>query len=127
MNKISPLNSLLLVAALLASGPAYGMPPIHHHKPKPPTEDTPPPVDNRRDEWLKKAIAEYPTDACVVSREKLGGEMGEPVNYVFKSPKHPDRLIRLCCKNCIPTVKKDPFKYLDLINEAAAKAKARTT
>lgn len=65
----------------------------------------------------------YPLDTCVVSGEKLG-EMGAPVDYIYKQDGEPDRLVRLCCKNCIPKFKKDPAKYLKLIDEAAAQKKA---
>jgi hypothetical protein len=65
------------------------------------------------------AAAAYPLDTCVVSGEKLG-EMGEPVDYIYKEDGEPDRLVRLCCKMCIAKFKKDPAKYLKLIDEAAA-------
>ena len=49
----------------------------------------------------------YPLDTCIVSDEKLGGEMGEP--YVFT---HEGQEIKLCCKPCQKDFKKDPAKYL---------------
>jgi hypothetical protein len=70
------------------------------------------------------AQSTYPLDTCVVSGEKLGGEMGAPVDYIYKEAGKPDRLVRLCCKMCIPKFKKDPAKYLKLIDEAAANKKA---
>jgi len=66
----------------------------------------------------------YPLDTCVVSGEKLGGEMGAPIDYIYKEAGKPDRLVRFCCKMCIPKFKKDPAKYLKLIDEAAANKKA---
>jgi hypothetical protein len=70
--------------------------------------------------------AAYPLDTCVVSGDKLeGGGMGGPVDYIYKQEGKPDRLVRFCCKSCIKDFKKDPAKYLKLIDEAAAaKAKA---
>ena len=65
----------------------------------------------------------YPLDTCVVSGEKLG-EMGAPVDYIYKEDGQPDRLVRLCCKMCIPKFKKDPAKYLKQIDDAAAQKKA---
>jgi len=65
----------------------------------------------------------YPLDTCVVSGEKLG-EMGAPVDYIYKEDGQPDRLVRLCCKMCIPKFKQDPAKYLKLIDDAAAQKKA---
>jgi hypothetical protein len=69
------------------------------------------------------ATSSYPLDTCVVSGEKLGGEMGAPVDYIYKEAGKPDRLVRFCCKMCIPKFKKDPAKYLKMIDEAAAQKK----
>jgi hypothetical protein len=71
------------------------------------------------------ATASYPLDTCVVSGEKLGS-MGAPIDYTHKEEGKPDRLVRFCCKMCIPKFKKDPAKYLKLIDEAAA-AKTKQT
>ena len=51
--------------------------------------------------------ADYPLDTCVVSGEKLGGEMGEPIDYVIGT-----RLVRFCCKGCVKMFEKNPAKYL---------------
>ena len=59
----------------------------------------------------------YPLKTCVVSDEKLG-EMGDP--YVFT---HEGREIKLCCKSCLKDFKKDPAKYIKVMEEAEAKAK----
>jgi len=67
--------------------------------------------------------ATYPLDTCVVSGEKLGGEMGAPIDYIYKEAGKPDRLVRFCCKMCVPKFKKDPAKYLKLIDDAAAQKK----
>lgn len=56
----------------------------------------------------------YPIDWCVVSGDKLGGD-GEIVDHL-----HDGRLVRLCCKGCIKEFQKDPKKYLDLLDAAAA-------
>jgi len=61
----------------------------------------------------------YPLDTCVVSGEKLGS-MGKPFDYTHKEEGKPDRLVRFCCKMCIGDFKKNPAKYLKLIDEAAA-------
>ena len=60
----------------------------------------------------------YPLKTCVVSDEKLGGEMGEP--YVFT---HEGQELKLCCKPCLKTFKKDPAKYLKKVEDAEKKAK----
>ena len=81
------------------------------------------PAKSAEAENLKKLIAAYPLTTCVISGEKLvdGGEMGDVVNYVHKEPGKPDRLVRLCCKGCLKDFKKDPAKYLKIIDDAAAK------
>ena len=54
----------------------------------------------------------YPLKTCVVSGEKLDGDMGKP--YVFT---HEGREIKLCCKSCLKDFKKDPAKYLKKLDE----------
>jgi YHS domain-containing protein len=49
----------------------------------------------------------YVAKTCPVSSEKLGGEMGDPVDYVIGN-----RLVRLCCNDCRADLDKDPLKYL---------------
>jgi hypothetical protein len=66
----------------------------------------------------KKEKKPYPLTTCVVSGEKLGGDMGDP--YVFTQN---GREVRLCCKSCLKDFKKDPAKYLKKLDEAEAKAK----
>jgi hypothetical protein len=60
----------------------------------------------------------YPFKTCAVSDEKLGGEMGEP--YVFI---HEGQELKLCCKSCLKTFKKDPAKYLKKVEAAEKKNK----
>ena len=51
--------------------------------------------------------------------------MGPPQDYVYRQEGKPDRLVRLCCNHCVRDFKKDPAKYLKMIDDAAAaKAKA---
>lgn len=54
---------------------------------------------------------DYPMDTCVVSGEKLGGEMGQPIDYVIGN-----RLVRFCCKGCVKMFEKNPAKYLAKID-----------
>jgi hypothetical protein len=83
-----------------------------------PAATTPDPV------WLAKAIAAYPLDTCIVGGDKLGGDMGPPVNYVFKQAGQPDRLVRFCCQGCVEDFTANPAKFLKMIDDAtAAKAK----
>ena len=65
------------------------------------------------------AIVAYPLTTCVVSGDKLGGDMGAPFDYIYKEDGKPDRLVRFCCKGCLKDFKKDPAKYLKMIDDAA--------
>jgi len=60
----------------------------------------------------------YPLDTCVVSGEKLGGDMGEP--YVFTQE---GREIKLCCKSCKKDFDQDTAKFVAKVDEAAKKVK----
>ena len=74
---------------------------------------------------LAKAKTTYPLTTCVVSGEPLtDGDMGPPIDYVYKQEGKPDRLVLFCCKMCIGKFKKDPAKYLKQIDDAAAAPKA---
>lgn len=53
---------------------------------------------------------------CPVSKEKLGGEMGDPYIFVYKGQQ-----VKLCCKSCKKDFDKDPEKYMKLIREADKK------
>ncbi len=64
----------------------------------------------------------YILKTCIVSGEKLGGDMGEPYSFVFEG-----REIKFCCKGCLKDFKKDSAKYVKQIALAEAKiAKAAT-
>ena len=70
----------------------------------------------------------YPASVktCVVSGDKLGGDMGAPYVYIYKDKKikdDPGREIKFCCKDCVKDFEKDPAKYLKKLDEAEAKAK----
>lgn len=55
----------------------------------------------------------YPLDTCIVSGEKLGGEMGDP--YVFT---HDGQEIKLCCKSCKKKFDKSPDTYMKKLKDA---------
>ncbi len=55
----------------------------------------------------------FPTDTCVVSGDKFGGEMGKPIDYVFNN-----RYLTLCCRDCVADLVKDPAKALAKLDEA---------
>jgi hypothetical protein len=61
---------------------------------------------------VKEQLASYPLESCPISGEELGG-MGDPINMV-----HGTRLVRLCCKGCVKSVKKDPATTMAKIDAA---------
>lgn len=48
----------------------------------------------------------YPLKTCIVSDEDLGA-MDEQTSIVYEG-----RVIKFCCKECLPKFQKDPAKYL---------------
>jgi hypothetical protein len=76
-------------------------------------------VSVARAEDIKKPehLKPYPLKTCVVSGEKLGGDMGGPVFYQYQ-----DREIKFCCKDCRKDFDKDPAKYVKKLEAAEAKA-----
>lgn len=71
--------------------------------------------------WVAEQKAKYPTSMCIVSDEKLGGDMGKPVDFIYRVAGKPDRLVTFCCKDCVSDFNKDPQKYLTILDQAAAK------
>ena len=57
---------------------------------------------------VAKEKEEYPMDTCVVSGDKLGGDMGAPVDFVYRPT---NQLVRFCCDGCVDAFKKTPDKY----------------
>jgi len=55
----------------------------------------------------------YPLKTCVVSGEKLDGDMGKP--YVFT---YQGREIKLCCNSCLKDFNKEPAKYIKKLEAA---------
>ena len=53
---------------------------------------------------------------CPVSGEKLGGDMGKPVVFIYKNQE-----VKLCCKGCKKDFDKDPDKYIVKIRAADKK------
>lgn len=71
--------------------------------------------------WAAEAKAKYPTTSCIVSEDKLGGDMGKPVDFIYRVEGKPDRLITFCCKDCVKDFNKDPEKYLKVLDGVTAK------
>ena len=84
------------------------------------------PVDDKTDAaWLASARAAYPIDTCVVSGESLAMHgHGKQHDMIYREPGKPDRLVRFCCKSCIPDFEKEPGKYLKQLDGAAGKKAA---
>lgn len=64
----------------------------------------------------------YPLKTCVVSGDKLGGDMGAPVVFVYTN-NGANQEIKFCCPMCKPTFLAEPDKYMKIILAAEAKAK----
>ena len=62
-------------------------------------------------------VIPYPLTTCVVSGDKLGGDMGKPVTLIYKGQE-----MKFCCKDCVKDFNKDPKKWLKKFDEAKAKA-----
>ena len=67
-----------------------------------------------------KSVKPYPLKTCIVSGEKLDGDMGKPYVFVEKGQE-----IKLCCKSCLKDYQKEPAKYLKKI-AAAQKGEKKT-
>ena len=79
------------------------------------------PVTEKDAAWVAQQKAAYPTNLCIVSDEKLEEtDMGKPVDFIYRVAGQPDRLITFCCKGCVKDFKKDPAKYLQKLDAAAA-------
>jgi YHS domain-containing protein len=70
------------------------------------------------DAAAKEAAARnpYTLTTCLVSGEKLGGDMGAPYTFVYA-----DKEVKLCCKSCLKDFKKEPAKYMKKLTEASAR------
>ena len=62
----------------------------------------------------------YPLDTCIISGDKLGGDMGAPIVFVY-SNKDVNQEIKFCCPMCKPKFLADPDKYMKIIHDAEAK------
>jgi YHS domain-containing protein len=58
-------------------------------------------------------VKPYSLQTCIVSGEKLGGEMGQPYAFTYEGQE-----IKLCCKSCLKDFNKEPAKYLKKLAQA---------
>jgi hypothetical protein len=69
---------------------------------------------------IKQQLPYYPLTTCPVSGEALGS-MGEPVNFVQNN-----RLVRLCCKGCLRSLKRNPAPYISTLDQAVIVAQTES-
>ena len=74
----------------------------------------------RAEDQTKPKLIPYPLKTCVVSGEKLDGDMGKPFVYEYKG-----REIKFCCKACQKDFDKNPAKFIKKLEKAEAEAKAK--
>ena len=68
----------------------------------------------------------YPLDTCLISGDKLGGDMGPAIEFIYQNETNGiNQEIKFCCPMCEPTFLGDPDKYMKIIKAAEAKAKAK--
>jgi hypothetical protein len=62
------------------------------------------------------AVKPYPLNYCLVSGDKIGGDMGKPIVIVYQGQE-----IKFCCSDCPAEFKKNPDKYMKMLAEAEKK------
>lgn len=60
-------------------------------------------------------VKPYPLNICLVGGDELG-KMGDPEVLVYEG-----REIKVCCGACVESFKKDPARYLRILEEAERK------
>ena len=68
------------------------------------------------DAIIKKEKPKYSFKQCMISNEPFGGDMGDPIDVVVGN-----RYFKVCCKGCIKSLKKEPTKYLNMLDEKQQK------
>jgi hypothetical protein len=85
------------------------------------------PAVTRADGTNSFAVAKpvpYPLDTCIISGDKLGGDMGPPIVFIYQDKtKGINQEIKFCCPMCKPKFLADTGKYMKIIQAAEAKAK----
>jgi YHS domain-containing protein len=71
----------------------------------------------RADDTPPAKLKPYILKTCIVSDEKLDGDMGKPFVYEYKG-----REIKFCCKDCLKDFNKNPDKFIKKLEKAEAKA-----
>jgi hypothetical protein len=81
-------------------------------------QDIPKPDDKPKEKPIP-----YTLKKCIVSGDKLGGDMGDPYVFIYKDKDDVAHEIKFCCKSCLKDFNKDPQGYLKKIAAAEAKQK----
>jgi hypothetical protein len=74
--------------------------------------------------WVAAAQAAYPLTTCIISTDTLGGMMGPVQDYVYRVEGEPDRLVRFCCKDCLPDFMRNADALMAQIASGTAAAPA---
>ena len=64
-------------------------------------------------------VKPYPLNTCLVSGEKLDGDMGKPYVFTYKGQE-----FKLCCPACKKDFDKDPARYAKKLAKTERQAKA---
>ncbi len=62
-------------------------------------------------------VKPYTLKTCIVTDEKLGGDMGKPYVFIYQG-----REIKFCCQSCLKDFNKEPAKYIKKLEKAEKKA-----
>lgn len=123
MKNLDRLASCLIVAAFASLGSAFAQErtvlkpgQVQGKADKAPATAEAKPVDA---EAIRAQRPSYPLTTCPVSGHELG-KSGDPVDHVVQG-----RLVRLCCKDCVASVDKDPSAAFKKIDEGVVAAQKR--
>jgi len=64
----------------------------------------------------------YPLDTCIISGDKLDGDMGPAIVFIYQT-NGINQEIKFCCPMCKPKFLADPDKYMKFIQQAETKSK----
>ena len=64
----------------------------------------------------------YPLDTCIISGDKLGGDMGPAIVFIYQT-NGINQEIKFCCPMCKPKFLAEPDKYMKVIQQAETKSK----
>lgn len=71
---------------------------------------------NRATGGTNAPVKPYPLDYCLVSGDKLDGDMGKPISMDYKGQE-----FKFCCASCPKKFKKDPDKYVKMLQKTEKK------